>query len=119
MEDAENEIPSKANEFKTGCLYRTRKPFSSRDFDMDSHPRWLLYLGKNKAFDGYSLGYCFSPTTQLKHFMAGGDKENSPYLSYSKGQYGFTSDCIIPLVNPQFCWGTGQSFDSYASRKKA
>ena len=95
MEDAENEIPSKANEFKTGCLYRTRKPFSSRDFNMDSHPRWLLYLGKNKAFDGYSLVYCFSPTTQLKHFRAGGDKENSPYRSYLKGQYGFTSDCII------------------------
>ena len=91
-----NEIkPVKAGEFKTGCLYRTNKPFSSRDFEMDSHPRWLLYLGKSSSFDCRIVVYSYSPTTQLWHFENGGDKEKSPHIKYNKGQYGFTEDCVI------------------------
>lgn len=85
----------KAGEFVTGCLYRTNKPFSSRDYEMDAHPRWLLYLGKSSSFDCRIVVYLFSPTTQLWHFEEGGDKEKTHYRLYGKNQYGFTDDCAI------------------------
>jgi|GEM_PF-1473369 hypothetical protein len=94
-DDEETKIPVKAGEFEVGCLYRTNKPFSSRNFEMDAHPRWLLYLGKSGSFDYPVVVYVFSSTTQLYHFIAGGDKENSPYRKYVKGRYGFTEDCVI------------------------
>jgi hypothetical protein len=95
MADEEEIISVKAGEFKTGCLYRTNKPFSSRDFEMDAHPRWLLYLGKSSTFDCRVVAYVFSSTTQLHHFIDGGDKEHSSYRTYKKGRYGFTEDCAI------------------------
>lgn len=95
MADDVESQPIKAGELKTGCLYRTNKPFSSRDFQMDAHPRWLLYLGKSSSFDCNVVVYVFSSTTQLRHFESGGDKENSPHRKYKKGQYGFTDDCAI------------------------
>lgn len=95
MADKEEGKSVKAGEFETGRLYRTKKPFSSLEYDMDAHPRWLLYLGNSSSFDGKVFAYVFSSTTQLQHFVDGGDKENSAHRSYKKGTFGFTEDCII------------------------
>ena len=91
----ERKNPVKVGEFIVGGLYRTNKPFSSRDFQMDAHSRWLLYLGKSSAFDYRIVVYVFSSTTQLHHFSEGGDKEKSNHRKYKQGQFGFTEDCAI------------------------
>ena len=95
MSDEQAEESVKAGEFRTGCLYRTNKPFSSREFDMDAHSRWLLYLGKSSSFDCKVVVYVFSATTRLEHFLEGGDKATSQHRKYKKGQFGFTDDCVI------------------------
>ena len=59
MADEKEEKPVKADNFITGGLYRTQKPFSSREFDMDAHPRWLLYLGRSSSFDCRIIAYVF------------------------------------------------------------
>lgn len=94
-DEEETKIPVKAGEFEVGCLYRTNKPFSSRDFEMDAHPRWFLYLGRSDSCDCRVVAYIFSSTTQIHHFMDDGDKKNSPYRKYAKGRYNFTEDCVI------------------------
>lgn len=82
--------------YKVGAIYKFHKPFTDREDDLDAKERYFLYLGNTSEFVFTPITvYVVTSTTQIKQYEKDGDKENSNYIKFTAGTFGFTKDCII------------------------
>lgn len=97
--------------YSVGVIFH--RPFSVREDEGDAKERYFLYLGNTSEFLSKPITvYVVTSTTQLKWFEPGGEKEESNFLKFSAGAYGFTKDCVI-YFDDLISYMTEPEFDGY------
>lgn len=59
-------------------------------------PRWFIYLGRSSTLTPPVFLYFCTTTTQLQHFIVGGDRSNHACRRFDVRQFSiFEEDCIL------------------------
>lgn len=59
--------------------------------------RWFVCLGRSGLYAQPVFVYLCTPTTVSRYYEAGGERANNQHLRITRGEQGFTEDCILDV----------------------